>query len=350
MTVHADFTVRRGDFALRIDATFAPGEVVAVLGPNGSGKSTLLRALAGLERIDEGTVDVDGRVWESQAACVSPEDRNVGLVFQDYALFPHLSVLDNVAFGLHARGTSKRDARTRALDVLRHLGIDALADRRPAAVSGGQAQRVAVARALVTQPRLLLLDEPMAALDASTRDEVRVRLAQQLAEFDGCALLVTHDPLDAMLLADRVLVLEAGHVVQDAPLGELVAQPATPFVASLLGTNLLRGHAHDGHITLDGGGGLAVADPQLAGPVLAVVRPAAVSVHRTHPEGSARNVWPCEVVSVSRAYDRVRLRLAGAPALVAEVTPAAVADLRLEVGTQVWASVKATEIDAYPAP
>ena len=351
MTIDIDATVSRGSFSLHVSTHVEDGSVVAVLGPNGVGKSTLLRAVAGLHPIESGTVAMDGRVVDDAGLTwVPPRDRLVGYVPQDYALFPHLSVRQNVAFGPRSRGVGRAEAGRTADATLARLGIADLADRRPGALSGGQAQRAAVARALATGPRALLLDEPLAALDAQVKDAVRAELGATLASVDGATLLVTHDPLDALVLADRVLVLEGGSIVQDAAPGDLARTPATPYVAALVGVTLLRGDAHGGAIDVDGGGTLHVADTRLAGPVLCVVRPEAVTVSRQRPEGSARNSWPGTVVSLQPSLDRVRVLVDGSPSVVAAVTQGAVAELGLTAGAPVWLSVKAVDLDAYPAP
>lgn len=351
MTVRVDAEVSRGTFTLAVDAIFESGTVTAILGPNGAGKSTLIRAIAGLQAIDRGTVSIDGQVVDDSASLfIPPRERRCGVVFQDYALFPHLNVLDNVAFGPRSRGAANAEAKAVAHLNLARLGIDHLAERRPSTVSGGQAQRVALARALATQPHVLLLDEPMAALDAETRIEIRIELERQLADFAGCALLVTHDPLDAMLLADRVLVIEDGRVVQDGSPAELANRPVTDYVAALMGVTLLRGTASDGVLNLDNGGLLHIADRQLAGRVLAVLRPSSITVHRQPPEGSARNAWPGTVASLQPSHDRVLVMVNGSPSVTAAVTSGAIAELGLSVGTDVWLSVKAVEIDAYPNP
>jgi molybdate transport system ATP-binding protein len=351
MTVRVDADISRGTFTLSIDASFESGTVTAILGPNGAGKSTLIRAIAGLQALDRGTITIDDRVVDDSASIlVPPRERACGVVFQDYALFPHLSVLDNVAFGPRSLGASNAQATAVAHLNLDRLGIDHLAARRPSGISGGQAQRVALARALATQPRVLLLDEPMAALDAETRMEIRIELERQLADFAGCALLVTHDPLDAMLLADRVLVIEEGRVVQVGSPAELASRPVTDYVAALMGVTLLRGTADDGVLDLDDGGRLHIADRQLAGRALAVLRPSSITLHRQPPEGSARNAWQGTVKSLQPSHDRVLVVVDGPPSVAAAVTPGAIAELGLSVGTGVWLSVKAVEVDAYPNP
>jgi molybdate transport system ATP-binding protein len=198
----ADLTVRRDAFTLELALTAGPGEVVVLLGPNAAGKSTALRALAGLLPLDAGRIAVDDAVLADpdSGIQVPPHARPVGVVFQDYLLFPHLSVLDNVAFGPQAHGVRRADARRHARSWLERIGIAELAGSRPRSISGGQAQRVAVARALATEPALLLLDEPLAALDARTRLQVRAELRRHLTGFAGATVLVTHDPVDAAVL------------------------------------------------------------------------------------------------------------------------------------------------------
>ena len=343
--------VEQGAFRLDLDLTVAAGEVVAVLGPNGAGKSTLLRAVAGLAPLTDGRLVIGGTVVDDPAAdvLVAPPDRRIGLVFQDYRLFPHLSVLDNLAFGLRSTGSGKAESRRIAGEWAGRLGLGELVQRRPGTLSGGQAQRVALGRALAASPVALLLDEPLAALDAGTRLDVRSWLREHLVDVDGPTLLVTHDPLDALVLADRIVVLEDGAVTQQGPPSEVTRRPATRYVARLLGINLLPGRAAAGEVALDGGGVLHVADDEHAGHVLVAVRPSAVSLHAAQPEGSARNVWRGVVDGVEPIGDRVRVSVSGTPSVIVDVTPAAVADLHLSRGTEVWLSAKATELDVYPA-
>ena len=349
MSVTANFTSHRGEFTLKFKAQFEPGSVIAILGPNGAGKSTLLRTIAGLSAVDTGSITINAvTVDDAKKIFLRPPARSVGFVFQDYAIFPHLTVLANVAFGPRSRGSGRKAADQLAHEVLTQIGIDDLAERWPASLSGGQAQRVALARALATKPDVLLLDEPLAALDIQTRSNIRIELAQQLSTFAGCTVLVTHDPLDAMLLADRVIVLESGTIVQDATPAEIARRPATPYAAALIGVTLLRGNTRRGELTLDDGGVLHTADIDASGPVLAVIRPESVSVHRVQPEGSPRNVWPGTVLALEASHDRVRVQIAGPPDVVAAVTPGAVAELGLAPGTRVWLSVKAVDLDVYP--
>jgi molybdate transport system ATP-binding protein len=339
-----------GTFALDAQIAVEAGETVAMLGPNGAGKSTLFRCLAGLLALDAGCIELDGELLDDPVAgvFVPPERRPVGVVFQDYLLFPNLSALENVAFGLRARGIARAAARGRAEAWLERVGLADHTHHRPRALSGGQAQRVALARALATEPRLLLLDEPLAALDAGARGEVRRDLRRHLATFDGMRLVVTHDPVDAYALADRVVVLEAGRVVQSGTLADVTAQPRSKYVADLVGLNLLTGVGRDGAIQTAGGGRIVAAEA-VDGPAFAVIQPHAVALYHSPPDGSPRNVWPAKVVDLDRLADRVRVRLAGEVPLVAEITAAALDSLTLHPGDDVWATVKATEVSTYPA-
>lgn len=352
MTLDAAIGVRVGDFDLDIELVAGDGEVVALLGPNGAGKSTAVRALAGLERVDRGRIVVDARVLDDPAegVFVPSEHRPVSVVFQDYLLFPRLSARDNVAFGLRARGTDKRTANARALDWLERFGLADLAALRPAQLSGGQAQRVALARALATDPHLLLLDEPLAALDATTRVRVRSELRRHLATFDGARVLVTHDPIDALVLADRLVIVEDGRITQTGTPAEVTARPASSYVADLVGINLLTGRLAGDIVSIDGGGELTVAPTEsiATAHVAIAIRPQAVAVHLARPDGSPRNAWEATIADVEPDRDRMRLRLAGRPSVVAEVTVAATESLGLVPGTSVWASVKATDVAVYP--
>ncbi|MFI6843882.1 ABC transporter ATP-binding protein [Kitasatospora sp. NPDC050467] len=346
----ARLRVDRTAFRLDLALTAAPGEVVALLGPNGAGKSTALRALAGLLPLTGGHLRLDGRVLEDPAERLHTpaEERPVGVVFQDYLLFPHLSALDNVAFGPRCQGRPKREARAEAAGWLERMGLAEHAAARPGRLSGGQAQRVALARALAVRPRLLLLDEPLAALDARTRLDVRSQLRRHLAEFEAVAVLVTHDPLDAMVLADRLVVIENGREVQSGTPAEIARRPRTDYIARLVGLNLYQGSA-DGHrVTLADGTELATSE-ELTGPAFVAFPPSAVTLHREKPRSSARNVWEMEVAGLDLHGDQVRADLAGALPMAADLTPAAAADLDLAPGTIVWATVKATQTHAYPA-
>ncbi|MEU5226614.1 ABC transporter ATP-binding protein [Streptomyces toyocaensis] len=341
----ARLVVDRGSFHLDVALTAAPGDVVALLGPNGAGKTTALRALAGLAPLTAGHLRLDG----ADLHRTPPESRPVGVVFQDYLLFPHLTALDNVAFGPRCRGAGKAEARARAAAWLDRMGLSEHAGARPRHLSGGQAQRVALARALATHPRLLLLDEPLAALDARTRLEVRARLRRHLAAFEAVAVLVTHDPLDAMVLADRLVVVERGRIVQEGTPSDIARHPRTEYIAQLVGLNLYRGQG-DGHtVRLDAGPAVSTTE-DLSGPVFVAFPPGAVTLHRDRPTGSsARNLWRCAVAGLETHGDQIRAELTGELSLAADLTTVAAAELDLHPGAPVWAAVKATQTHAYPA-
>jgi molybdate transport system ATP-binding protein len=349
MSLHARLALHLGALDLDVELDAPAGSVVAVLGPNGAGKSTLVRTLAGLLAVDRGAIELDGEVLDDtdRGVFLPPEARRVGVVFQDHLLLPHLSAADNVAFGARRRGAPKAAARGLAVEWLGRVGLADRADVPPRELSGGQAQRVALARALASDPRLLLLDEPLAALDAGTRPELRQELRRHLGSFAGVAVLVTHDPVDALTLADQVVVLEHGRVTQAGPLAEVTQRPRTPYVADLIGTNLLRGDATGTDVRI-GAATLVTAEPH-EGAVLLTVAPSAVSLHRHRPEGSARNRWPATVDHTEPLGGRVRVHLTGPVPLTAEVTPGAVRELGLHDGAETWVAVKATEVAVYPA-
>ena len=347
----AHVVVERGRVRVDVPVRAQAGQVVALLGPNGAGKTTVLHALAGLVTLHAGRVVVAGETYDDVASGrhEPPERRRVGLVAQDLLLFPHLSVLDNVAFGARCRGLRRAAARALARAELARLELADLAGERPHRLSGGQAQRVALARALATNPRLLLLDEPLAALDARTRLDVRAALRHRLAGVGAVTLVVTHDPLDAMVLGDRLVVLEDGAVVQDGPPAEVARHPRTDYVARLVGLNLFAGDADGGVTRLASGASVVAADPA-HGRSFVAFAPAAVTLHVHRPDaGSARNTWPGRVVSLETHGSLVWVAVDGPVPLLADVTAAAVADLRLRPGAEVWATVKAAEVAVYPA-
>ncbi|MCB9832573.1 MAG: ABC transporter ATP-binding protein [Planctomycetes bacterium] len=344
MSLTLDMKLRRGALDLAIELEVAPGETLAVVGPNGAGKTSLLQVVAGLLRIDQGRVTLDGRLLDGGAAgtFVEPADRELGYLFQDHRLFPQMSVLDNVAFGPRVRGRSRREARERAMAWLGSLGLEACRDLRPAALSGGQAQKVALARALAGEPRLLLLDEPLSAVDASARLELRRGLREHLAAFAGIRLLVAHDIEDAVALADRIAVLEGGRVVQVGRVDEVLARPASLYASDLVGLNFYVGRcagavARVGDLDL-----VTVSD--LTGDVAVTIHPRTISLFLERPQGSPRNCWRAPVIGLDASLGRMRVRFGGVLPIVAEVTPAAVRELGLAVGRELWLTIKATEI------
>ncbi len=342
----ARLIVSRGaGFSLDIELSIPPRKTVALLGPNGAGKSTAVAAVAGLLPLDDGYVRINDRVLDApgQRQFVPADRRQIGVVFQDYVLFPHLSVVDNIAFGLRSQGEHRTAASKRARVWVDRLGLEGLERRRPGDLSGGQAQRVALARALITDPDLLLLDEPLAALDVTTRAQLRRTLADHLDSFAGPRLVITHDPTEAFLLADEILVIEAGVITQIGAPDDIRLRPRTSYIADLAGSNLANGVAVRGSVNVDGHA-LRVADTDASGPVLVTIHPRAISVHRNRPEGSPRNAWQTTIVRMEHYGDRVRLQTGGPMALTVELTPGAVSDLGLGEGEPVWVSVKATEI------
>jgi len=348
----ARVVVKRPGFHLDVGLHVDAGETVALLGPNGAGKSTTLDALAGLEPLFHGHITLDGRVLDSPRSgiFVPPRDRQLGVVFQDYLLFSHLSITDNVAFPLVARGVPRRSARRSVADLLDEFDLSPLANRYPHELSGGQAQRVALARALASAPKMLLLDEPFAALDIESRAETRAKLASQVKAFDGPRVFITHDPTDAFMLADRILIIERGRLVQAGTADDVRQRPATAFVAAFAGTNVFRGRCATGAVNIDGHRHtLQVADQSLDGDVIVRISPSAVALHRTEPGGSPRNTWATTIEGVENLGDTVRVSLAGPLPLVVDVTAAAVAALGLGPLTPVWATVKATEIEVLTA-
>jgi len=348
-------TVERGAFRLDVEFTAGPGEVLGLLGPNGAGKTTLLRALSGLTPLTTGRIELNDKRLDDVASgeFVAAEHRPVGMVFQSYRLFPHLSVRENIAFAPRSRGRGRRASRQVADSWVDRLGLGELASRRPVQLSGGQAQRVALARALAADPGLLLLDEPLAALDARTRLEVRAELRSHLAEFPGPTLLITHDPLEAMVMTDRLLVIEDGRIVQRGTPTEVARRPATQYIARLVGLNLYAGTRDGAIVGLDGGGTMTpAAQPQSQGArVLVAIRPTAIALHTTKPDhASPRNVWAGTVAGMELLTDRVRIEVTGAPSALVDITPGAVHELNLAAGTEVWLSAKATDIDIYADP
>ncbi|MFB9382873.1 sulfate/molybdate ABC transporter ATP-binding protein [Pseudonocardia petroleophila] len=358
--LEARIVVRRPAFTLDVSITAAPGEVLAVLGPNGAGKSTLLGVLSGLLRPDEGFVRVGDRVVTDTAAGVHvpPHRRGVGLLAQQALLFPHLSALDNIAFGPRARGMPRREAQERAEELLAGVDAAALGDRKPSQMSGGQQQRVALARALAPEPGLLLLDEPLAALDVDATPAMRALLRRVVRDGKRTAVLVTHSALDALVLADRVVVLTDGRVVEVGGTRDVLARPRSPFTARIAGLDLVPGvrdaaglRTPDGLLVSGRADGVEVGDAAVA-----VFPPSAVAVYASPPEGSPRNVLPVRLAAIEPRGDVVRLRAGAAPGgpawvdgLAADVTPAAVADLAVEPGADLWFVVKATEVAIHGA-
>jgi molybdate transport system ATP-binding protein len=347
VSLSAHFEVRRPQLTVSFDLEARSGEVVGLIGPNGAGKTTVLRALSGLLPLSSGQISVNDQVVATADRQVPAYRRSVGFLFQDHSLFEHLSALDNVAFGLRTRGTSRPAARAVARRWLAEVGASDLADRRPRELSGGQGQRVALARALAADPELVLLDEPTASLDATVAMALRTALRDHLSRLEAVSVLVTHTALDALVVADRIVVLEAGRVVQVGSPGEVAARPRTQHVATLVGMNLLRGHS-DGETLRLSGGATVVTTVKLSGPAFVAFAPSAVSVYADRPTGSPRNVWAGTVSAITPHGDAIRIQIAGPAPLLADITPGSLTALGLRIGVPVWVSVKATEVTAYP--
>jgi molybdate transport system ATP-binding protein len=338
---------RAFDVALAV----GPGETVAVMGPNGAGKSTLLSSIAGLLKPDSGLAELNGRTLfhldTGKHMWAPPHRRGTALLAQEPLLFPHLSALENVAFGPRSAGISKSLATSRALHWLAEVEAADLAARRPAELSGGQAQRVAVARALAADPALLLLDEPLAALDIHSAPLLRRLLKRVLAGRQ--AVIVTHDVLDALMLADRVAILEGGRIVEQGPTRGVLERPRSRFAAGLSGLNYVAGEVTEHGLRAPGMDIHGQHEDVAAGlPGVAVFPPSAVSIFLSEAHGSPRNSFRVPITDLEPHGDQIRLRAGGRGQLSADITPAAAADLGLVPGMQVYLVVKANAVTIYP--
>jgi molybdate transport system ATP-binding protein len=350
----AALRVEAGNPIVDVSLSVENGECLALAGPSGAGKTTVLRVGAGLARPDRGRVECGDEVWldTSRGIDLPPERRRCGYLFQELALFPHLSALDNVAFPLKELSRSER--RRRATELLERFGVERLADTRPATLSGGEKQRVALARALARQPKALFLDEPLSSLDARTRARAARELGQVLRDIEVPTLLVTHDFFEAAQLGDRVGVIDRGRVIQEGTASELAARPRSAFVADFTGAVVLTGTARpaDAGLTivdLDGGGSVVSTD-RASGAVAVSVYPWEIEIEPGEAErgGSARNRLTGEVTSMTTVGNRVRIGLEAGQDLVAEITQASAERLALRVGSRVSASWKAAATRVVP--
>lgn len=349
VSVHARVEARGLDAALDV----APGTVVALVGPNGAGKSSVLQLVGGQLQPDGGTVSVDGSVVSGPRVHVPVHRRNIAVLEQRPLLFEHLTIAENAAFGLRARGVRAAEALARAQSELDAVGCGELAGARAWEVSGGQAQRIAIARALATDPRLVLLDEPLAALDVSVAPAIRSLLRRRIRGEGRTALLVTHDAVDALTLADELAVMEAGRVLATGPVADLLARPRTPFVADLVGVNLLAGTATGPDAIRLATGDRVVGVPADAlggGAAIASFAPASVAVHTAEPSGSPRNHLRVTVTGIEPRGSLVRLtgELSDGSRVSADLTLAASVDEGLVPGREVWLVVKAAQVALYP--
>lgn len=355
MSLDSRMVVRRGGFVLDAELAADDHEVVALLGPNGSGKSTLLGAIAGLLPVESGTISANGRLLTSARAgrrmTVPVPRRRVGLLGQDALLFPHLTALQNVLFGARAAVEDPTRAGAAARDWLEAVGLSGFEDRRPAALSGGQQQRAAIARALAAEPDILLLDEPMASLDVESASLIRTLLRERLSSSGTTTILVTHDVVDAIVLADRVVILEDGRITDDGDASVVLGRPIDRFAAALAGLNLLRGSAmadgsvatEDGHTIRGHGDALAEgSDAWAAFPRSAVsVREPAMA-----PSDDAANSWTGEVSVLEPAAGGIRVVLDGG-GVVAEVPSTEVFEHGLRPGAQVRLQIDPAFVTVY---
>jgi len=334
-----------------LDISVPAGSVTAIVGPNGSGKTTLLHLVAGLLRPTSGSVRVGDRTLSDTGRVVPTHRRRVALLTQRSSLFPHLTVLENVAFAPTASGASRAAARVRALQELAGVGCADLASRRAHELSGGQAQRIAIARALAGDPLVVLLDEPMAGLDVAVATEIRHVLAERLR--GRTALFVTHEVLDLWTIADRVAVVDAGKVVESGAVEDLLIRPTSTFLAQLSGLTLLSGVECDGDLEIAPGvlvQGLSDPGQPLThgGRGLAGIPPEAVALHLQQPGGSPRNVLSAVITSLEPRGAVVRVRLdVASQQLAADITTQSVGGLGLHPGQAVWAVVKAVQVRLY---
>jgi molybdate transport system ATP-binding protein len=352
-SLRARVAVDAGGFHLGGELEVDEGRTVALLGPNGSGKTTFVRSLAGLVDVRAGGIVVDGESWLRMPGGVDlpPQERSIGVVFQDLALFPNMTAVGNVAYGPRCRGVSHSDAERGAHEWLDRFGIGHLGDRAARSLSGGEAQKVALARALILQPRLLLLDEPLASLDVEGRAEARHFLAAVLRSFEGVKVIVTHEPVEAFALADELAIMENGRIVQVGSPAEISLRPRSRYAARVAGVNLLRGlwegSAGSGVLRTESAELFALSDIPRGEEVFATFPPNAVTLSAARPHGSARNVFLSSVVRVEIDGSRARVALAGPVPLTAEVTTRSVDELGIRTGAEVWAAIKATEIEIY---
>ncbi|HEX7247840.1 MAG TPA: ABC transporter ATP-binding protein [Actinomycetota bacterium] len=355
MGMHAEFVARRDRFEVAVALEVGDGETIALLGPNGAGKSTVVDALAGTLAIAEGRIELDGERIDR----LPPEQRSIGVCFQDDLLFPRMSALENVAFPLRAKGIRSAPARARSRALLADLALGIDPGARPATLSGGERQRVALARALASEPRLLLLDEPFSNVDVSARPGLRALVRDVARSFGGATVLIAHDPIDALALADRVVVLEHGRQTQSGTPEQIRRSPASAYAADLVGVNLFAGTLEpltDGAATLRTSEGEITVAPETertptdGARALASLRPIDVSLHVREPEGSARNVFHGRISEITIDGDRARVRVETRPALTAEITAGSVARMGLRHGDEIWASFKAVEVSLQIEP
>ena len=352
MILEVDVEARAGANPVSCRFKVGEGSAIALVGASGAGKTTVLRAIAGLVRPQRGRIACDGKTWfdADRLICVAPQQRDCGFVFAEYALFEHMSVVENVAFGLRAVGYDGKSARKKSLEALDLIGVAALGPRLASSLSSGEAQRVAIARALALQPRVLLLDEPLSAIDVERRPPVREVLQQKIEQAGMAAVLVTHEPVEAMLFSDMLVVMEDGAVVQRGSSAELRERPLTSYVAAFAGVNLYRGSAcplANGVSEVEVQGARLVIVGQVTGSVAVVIDPDSVVLSLARPESSARNALLGDVVSIVPDGAAVRVSVASTPPIVARITKQSANELGIAPGSSVYAAFKASEVRVH---
>lgn len=349
MSLHADIRADAGALVIEARLEARSGEVVGIVGPNGAGKTTVLKAIAGLWPISRGKVSINEWVVEDSEAGIRnpPEQRSVGMVFQDLRLFPHMSVADNIGYGLRLRGVPRKQARVLAEPLIETLGLAPHSKQKPGSLSGGQAQKVALARTLITNPQVILLDEPFSALDAESRPKVRRDMSLYFRHPDCTTIIVTHDPMEAKALCNRVIVMEEGRFIQEGEIDRIADDPKSRYAAESLGLNFFPGVAAGETVDVGGEATLSVVGEH-HGRVIVSFHPRAVVLHQTRPEGTARNVFKAIVRTVRHENGITRVTTAGSLSAVAEITRVSAEQLNLRPGAEVWLSVKAAQIQVTP--
>lgn len=350
--LEVDVEARAGAISVSCGFEVNPGSAVALVGASGAGKTTVLRAIAGLVHPQRGRIVCDQDTWfdAQRRIWVAPQQRDCAFVFAEYALFGHMSVIENVAFGLRASGYDRKSARKKSIDALERINVAALGPRCASSLSSGEAQRVAIARALALEPRVLLLDEPLSAIDVERRPPIREVLQQRIAHAGITAVLVTHEPIEAMLFSDMLIVMENGAVVQRGSSAELRERPLTSYVAAFSGVNLYRGVARplaNGISEVEVPGALVVIVGQVSGPVALVIDPDAIALSPTRPESSARNALRGIVASVVPDGAALRVSVASTPPIVARITKQSADELGIAPGASVFATFKASEVRVH---
>jgi molybdate transport system ATP-binding protein len=357
LVLTAEFSKQLIPFQVEVSLKAEPGSTFVLVGESGAGKTTILNILAGLLRPDRGRIKLEGwDLFDGERGIAMPaNERPIGYVFQDYVLFPHLTVFENVAFGLRAQGLAETQVRRETKQILDQLGIGDLASRKPGHLSGGQRQRVALSRALVLKPRLLLLDEPLSAIDLQTRREVRTELRRILADLPCITLFVTHSPFEAMVFGSQVGVVEHGKLIQVGGRDELLRRPRSRYVAEIMGVNLFQGRVSSRDATglveiQTPNGTVHTISEEISDETFVTVDPREITLHTFQPSGTAQNVFIgpiLEMVPEPPQGERVRVVLGTAPPLVAEITAHSVQTLDLCEGKIVFASFKATAAKCY---